>query len=161
MLCTSHKAASGSSEPTASSPCASASDVCAPCVSARPERAVCVRVCFAWAAAGCALSARAWCDSAPRDLVEACGSWFCSFPAFLMRVFWSDERSPFPLLVSQLFPSLIASRPFSLSLFRLLNTCCTSRDIPTANQVLQYDSLPLSASHFPLLPFINAVLLAH
>lgn len=74
MLCTAHGAASGSSVQTVSSPCASASDVCAPCVSARSEHAVCVRVCFARAAVGCALSARAWCDSAPRDRVEARGS---------------------------------------------------------------------------------------
>lgn len=157
MLCTAHRAAAGSSVPTVSLPCASASDVHAPCVSARSERAVCMRVRFEWAAVECALSARVWSGSVPRDRVEACASWFCSFQAFLIRVFWSDERSPFPLFLSQLFPSLIASPSFSLSLFRLLNTCCTSRDIPTANQVLQYDSLPLSASHFPLLPLINAV----
>lgn len=152
MLCTARRAAPGSGAPAASSPCASASNVYAP-----PERAVCVRACFARAAVGCVPSARARCDSAPPDLVEARGSWFCSFPAFSKRVFWCDQRSPFPSLVSQLFPSLIASLPFSQSHFRLLNTRCTPRDFPTANQVLQYDSLPLSACHFPLLPFINAV----
>lgn len=150
MLCTARRAAPGSVAPAASSPCASASNVCAPCVSAPPERAVCVRACFARAAVGCVPSARARCDSAPPDLVAARGSWFCSFPAFSKRVFWCDQRSPFPSIISQLFPSLIASLPFSQSHFRLLNTRCTPREFPTANQVLQHDSLPLSLSTPPL-----------
>ena len=137
MLCTAHGAASGSSVQPVSLPCVTASHGCAPCVSAWSERAVCVGVCFARAVVGCARSAQVWSGYAPCESVEVYGLRFCCFQAFLMRFFWSDERSPFPLFVSQLFPSLIASPPFSLSLFRLLNTCCTSRDIPTANQVLQ------------------------
>lgn len=169
MLCTAHTAESGSSVPTVSSPCASASDVCAPCVSVWSERAVCMRVCFEWAAVECAPSAQAWSGSVSCDRVEVCGSWLCSFQAFLIRVFWSDERSPFPLLRQSTFSisdslSSFLSKSFSSFKYMLyLQRHPNSQPSPT---VRLPPSVSLSFSTPPLykccligsMPFLKNVL---
>lgn len=111
----------------------------------------------AWSArgaAGCAPSARAWHERAPRGLAALHGRRLCSFLAFWTRTFCCGQRSPSPAPVRRLIPSLIASPPLCEKkvIFVFLNTRRPSGDVLTANQVPMNDSLPPSACHSPLRP---------